>query len=60
MYLQNYSYHSWKLPKSYQTWYKIKAKTQPFYSVVGYANHLTQDLGILIKTLEIREKLKKK
>ena len=40
MYLQNYSYHSWKLPESCQTWYKIKAKTQPFYSVVGYVNYL--------------------
>ena len=40
MYLQNYLYHSWKLPESYQTWYTMKAKTQPFYSVVGYVNYL--------------------
>ena len=38
--LQNYSYLSSKLPNSYQTWYKIKAMTQPFFSVVGYVNYL--------------------
>ena len=58
--LTNYSYLSSKLPKSNQTWYKIKAKTQPFYSVVGYVNDIIHILLNIYENIRIKRNIKEK